>query len=78
MTRKEYDKIVDVFAFLAPHIEKTRDENWPMYQEDEPKHLVVELSISLGITVGAEVCMGDKNPFTDRDGLACFSPEELN
>ena len=78
MTRQEYDKIIDVFAFLAPHIEKNRDERWEMYQDDEPKYLVVELSISLGIKVGEEVSMGDKNPFTDRDGLACFSPEELN
>lgn len=78
MTRTEYDKIIDVFAFIAPHIEKTRDENWEMYEDDEAKYLVVELSVKLGITMGEEICMGDKNPFTDRDGLSCFGPEDLN
>ena len=70
MTRQEYDKIVDVFASLDPRIEKTRDEHWPNYQEDEPKDFVVELSIRLGIA----------KPFRylKLDGLDCFSPEELN
>ena len=83
MTRQEYDKIVDVFALMAPHIEKSREDNWENYIEDEPKDLVVELSIRLGVSVlgceeeGEDIDFKECGPFS-RERIKHFSPEDLN
>tara|TARA_R100001594_G_C3935544_1_gene239301 strand:- start:300 stop:545 length:246 start_codon:yes stop_codon:yes gene_type:complete len=81
VTRKEYDQILDVFSMAAKGIDLGREDNWKAYKNDEPKELIVELSIRLGAVAFRQVTApkaGGRNPFTDRDGLDCFSPEELN
>ena len=81
MTRKEYDQILDVFCMVAPRIDLNREENWKEYKNDEPKDLIVELSIRLGAVAFKEATdpeCGGRTPFADRDSLSKFSPEELN
>lgn len=87
MTRQEYDKIVDVFAFMCPQIEQNREENWEHYIEDNPKDLVIELSVKLGVMVlegevegvpgVEELGMKTCHPFS-RERVKHFAPEDLN